>query len=66
MTSPWVKIPRQARTGTGPHVLAVLRNLTLNILRLTGHTNIARALRHYARHTDQATKLLTTTLTTSQ
>ncbi len=48
----------QARTGTGPHVLAVLRNLTLNILRLTGHINIARALPQYAntyRPSNQAT-----------
>src|SRR5450755_3928601 len=36
----------QARTGTGPHVMASLRNLALSILRLAGHANIARALRH--------------------
>jgi predicted transposase YbfD/YdcC len=56
----------QARTGNGPHVLAVLRNLILALLRLTDHDNIARALRHHARHPDQAITLLTRTFTTSQ
>lgn len=56
----------QARTGNGPQVLAVLRNLILALLRLTGHDNIARALRHHARHPDQAIAMLTSTLTTSQ
>ena len=33
------------RTGTGPHVMAVLRNTALNLHRLDGHTNIASAQR---------------------
>lgn len=38
-----------ARTGTGPHVMAALRNLVISILRLAGHASIAAALRHTAR-----------------
>ncbi len=56
----------QARTGSGPHVMAILRNLTISLLRFTGHTNIARALRHHARHHDQAIALVTSTDTTTQ
>lgn len=55
-----------ARTGTGPHVLAVLRNLILGLPRLDGHDNIARALHHHARHPDQAIAMLTRAFTTSQ
>jgi predicted transposase YbfD/YdcC len=47
----------QARTGTGPHVMASLRNLALSILRLAGHTCIARALRHIARDPARAVRL---------
>jgi predicted transposase YbfD/YdcC len=36
------------RTGSGPHVLAALRNTALNLHRLDGHTNIARAQRRTA------------------
>jgi predicted transposase YbfD/YdcC len=56
----------QARTGNGPHVLAILRNVVISVLRLAGHDNIARALRHYGRHTDQVIRLLTRPFTTSQ
>lgn len=38
----------QVRTANGPRVMASLRNLVISILRLTGHTNIAAALRHHA------------------
>src|SRR5437868_2224101 len=33
------------RTGSGPQVMAALRNIALNLNRLDGHTNIARAQR---------------------
>jgi hypothetical protein len=56
----------QARTGNGPHVLAILRNVVIGVLRLAGHENIARALRHYGRHVDHVIALLTRTFTTSQ
>jgi predicted transposase YbfD/YdcC len=39
----------QVRTGSGPRVMASLRNLAIAILRLTGHANIAAALRYHAR-----------------
>ena len=56
----------QTRTRNGPHVLAILRNVVISVLRLADHDNIARALRHYGRHTDQAIALLTRPFTTSQ
>jgi predicted transposase YbfD/YdcC len=39
----------QLRTGSGPHVMATLRNTAISLLRLAGHTRIAAALRHHAR-----------------
>jgi predicted transposase YbfD/YdcC len=39
----------QVRTGNGPRVMASLRNLAITVLRLTGETSIAAALRHNAR-----------------
>jgi predicted transposase YbfD/YdcC len=36
------------RVGSGPHVLAALRNTALNLYRLDGHTNIASAQRRTA------------------
>lgn len=36
------------RAGSGPHVLATLRNTALNLHRLEGHTNMARAQRRTA------------------
>ncbi|HEY3001156.1 MAG TPA: hypothetical protein VGJ44_02300 [Kribbellaceae bacterium] len=41
--------PSQIRTGNGPRVMATVRNLAIGILRLSGATNLAAALRHYAR-----------------
>jgi predicted transposase YbfD/YdcC len=38
----------QARTGSGPQVLAALRSTAIASLRRAGHTNIAAALRTYA------------------
>ncbi|ONH22801.1 ISAs1 family transposase [Pseudofrankia asymbiotica] len=43
----------RARTGNAPQVMASLRNLAITILRLTGTTNIAQALRHHARHPER-------------
>jgi predicted transposase YbfD/YdcC len=44
----WDEDRSQIRTGHGPQVMASLRNLAITILRLTGETNIAAALRHHA------------------
>jgi predicted transposase YbfD/YdcC len=49
----------QIRTGTGPAVMAVLRNLAISRHRLAGATNIASACRDTARHPRRATDLLT-------
>jgi hypothetical protein len=48
-----------ARAGTVPRVTAALRNLVISILRLAGHTSIARSLRHAARNPARAFRLLT-------
>ena len=39
----------QIRARNGPRVMASLRNLVITILRLTGQTSIAAALRYHAR-----------------
>jgi predicted transposase YbfD/YdcC len=49
----------QIRTGTGPAVMATLRNLAISIHRLAGATNIAAACRHTSRHPNRALDLLT-------
>jgi predicted transposase YbfD/YdcC len=46
----------QVRTANAPRVMASIRNLAISALHQTGHTNIAKALRHMAR---QATRPLT-------
>jgi hypothetical protein len=39
----------QIRTGSGPQVMAALRNLTIGILKMTGYVNIAATCRRHAR-----------------
>ena len=48
----------QLRTGNGPQVMATLRNTTISLLRLAGHTKIATALRHHGRSTSRPVDLL--------
>lgn len=48
----------QVRTGSGPRVLATLRNFVISCLRLAGCTNIARGLRYLARNWRFALTLL--------
>jgi len=48
----------QIRTGAGPQVMASLRNLAISLHRLAGTTNIAKALRHHARHPDRPLQLI--------
>jgi predicted transposase YbfD/YdcC len=48
----------QAFTGNGPRTLATCRNLAISALRLHGHTNIAKALRHIARNITRALTIL--------
>jgi predicted transposase YbfD/YdcC len=47
----------RVRTGTTPRAMASLRNLAISALRLTGHTNIAKALRHMTRDATRPLKL---------
>jgi len=48
----------QIRTGTGPQVMAALRNAAIGALRLAGVTNIAAANRHHARDSSRTLTLL--------
>jgi predicted transposase YbfD/YdcC len=48
----------QVCTGSGPHVMASLRNLAISALRLGGHTNIAAGLRWTARDPSRSLTLL--------
>ena len=48
----------QIRTGTGPQVMATLRNAAIGALRLAGATNIAAATRHHARNANRPLALL--------
>jgi predicted transposase YbfD/YdcC len=48
----------QIHTGNAPRTMASLRNLAITILRHTGHTNIAAALRHNARAATRPLTLL--------
>ncbi|MER6596631.1 ISAs1 family transposase [Micromonospora purpureochromogenes] len=48
----------QIRTGTGPEVMAALRNAAIGAIRLTGATNIAAANRHHARDSTRPLALL--------
>jgi predicted transposase YbfD/YdcC len=50
----------QIRTGTAPQVMATLRNTVLSLLRLTGHTNIAKACRWHARDFNRPVELVLT------
>jgi predicted transposase YbfD/YdcC len=47
----------QVRSGSGPQVMATLRNLAINLFRQSGHRNIAAACRHHSR---DATRTLAT------
>ena len=48
----------QVRSGSAPQVMAALRNTTLGLLRQTGATNIAAALRHFSYKPLEALALL--------
>ncbi|MDG4800139.1 ISAs1 family transposase [Micromonospora sp. WMMD980] len=48
----------QIRTGTGPEVMAALRNAAIGALRTAGVTNIAAANRHHARDSIRPLALL--------
>jgi len=49
----------RVRTGSGPEVLAGMRNATLTVLRASGESNIAAAFRHLAAVPQKAVELVT-------
>jgi predicted transposase YbfD/YdcC len=49
----------QVRTGTGPRIMPSLRNLAITILRLSGATSIAAALRYHARRPSRPIRTIT-------
>jgi hypothetical protein len=48
----------RVRTGEAPEILAALRNVGLWLLRSSGVTNIASALRHYAAKGQEAVQMV--------
>ncbi|WP_417750557.1 ISAs1 family transposase [Saccharothrix xinjiangensis] len=56
----------QARTGTGPAVIATLRNSAIGRHRTNGDTNIARALRHANRRSHDLITAVTSSYPTTQ
>jgi hypothetical protein len=52
----------QVRTGTGPQVMACLRNLAIGALSRAGPVNLAAALRHHARDPRRPLAILGITL----
>lgn len=50
----------QVRAGSAPQVMATLRNIAISLLRLSGATSIAAALRHHAARTERPIALLLT------
>lgn len=48
----------RVRTGTGPQIMATLRNVAIGLARRAGHANIAAATRRLAHHHDRLIELL--------
>ncbi len=48
----------QVRRGSGPQMMASLRNLAISLLRLAGATNIASTTRHLGRFSNKSLRLL--------
>ena len=48
----------QVRTGSAPQIMAALRNVAINVMRLAGETNIAAALRRCAVHPSRPLALI--------
>jgi predicted transposase YbfD/YdcC len=56
----------QVRTGSGPSVMAILRNLAIGVLSRSGPVNLAAALRHHARDPARPLATLGISLTSSR
>ncbi len=52
------EVRSQIRTGTGPQVMAILRDAAIGALRLTGATNIAAANCYHARNPNRSLAIL--------
>lgn len=50
----------QVRTGNSPRIMATFRSTAISLIRLAGATSIAAAIRHHARHPDEAINLTLT------
>ena len=48
----------QVRTGSSPQIMAAMRNIAINLLRLAGWANIKQATEKMSRHLDQVLTLL--------
>ena len=48
----------RVRKGSGPQVLAAIRNAAITLLRRLGHSNIAAALRHFMMNYVDACRLV--------
>lgn len=48
----------RVRSGNAPQVMAAIRNLAINLMRLSGFDSVAEAIRHYAAHQTAATFLV--------
>jgi len=48
----------QTRTGNGPRMMAILRNFSMGLLRLTGCKNITSATRHCAASSRDTLRIL--------
>jgi predicted transposase YbfD/YdcC len=57
----WDEDRQTARTGSGPQVMASLRNIAISLLRLDGTTNIAAAQRTNAWHPERPAQLILNT-----
>jgi predicted transposase YbfD/YdcC len=56
----WREDAHQAYTGSGPQVMATLRNLAMGILRINGFTKIKETTEWIARDRNRALPLLAT------
>lgn len=48
----------QVRTGSGPQVMAALRNFAISLIRMASASNIAAGLRHIARRPSRSLTML--------
>lgn len=54
----WQEDKSQIRTANSPHVMAILRNIAITLLKRAGYKNIAKATRKLRNHPDQALKIV--------